>query len=217
MYHRKRIFVNFLFKQHFMCWVIFIITTQSLHLQPEMSAMCGQLLLKTEVNSLGSSKWDFKTLWVNELPKRRSVLCLITLKSCGSSAEPLGGINLSCSEGEGSFPQLLRCHWRRAASPVLGRYFNEWLDRAPCRCVAPGASSPASAILPLVFGGALWGAQRGCGVSCSCQPRRGEGALRSQACSCPAVRLGSICKSLQPMPGTLLVVGLGFVFFFFLS
>lgn len=184
-----------------------------------MSAMCGQLLLKTSVNSHGSSKWDFKTLWVNELPKRRSVLCLISLKSCGSSAEPLGGINLGCSVGEGSFP------WSycgvtggvQRALYLVAISTSDWTEGTLQVCgtgrFLPSVRNTASGVhqSPL---GSLRGQSGfgGCRMSCRCQPGCGEGAQRSQACSCPAVRLGAICRSLQPMPGTLLVVGLRFFF-----
>lgn len=123
-----------------------------------MSAMCGQLLLKTSVNSHGSSKWDFKTLWVNELPKKSSVLCLISLKSCGSSAEPLGGINLSCSEGEGSFP------WSycgvtggvQRALYLVAIWTSDWTE-GPLQVCGTGRFLPS--IRNLVFIGALWGSQ----------------------------------------------------------
>lgn len=85
----------------------------------------------------------FKTWQVNRLPKRRSISCLISLKSCGSSPEPLGGSNLSCSWGGGSF---LWSYFGAAEGVLWAVRFViiiTRVTRAPCRCVASRASSLA--------------------------------------------------------------------------
>lgn len=115
------------------------------HLQPEVSAACGLPLLKTWVNRLAcpfchGPNGIFKTWQVNGLPERSSIWCLISLTSCGSSSEPLGGTNLSCSWGGGSVDAAEGVLWTKCFVVVItgatGQGLLAW-------CAASGSSSLA--------------------------------------------------------------------------